>query len=84
MLVKIANAAGEAGGSIKPGVSEANPRKETRKREEPTEWAAAVMRAQLSPASRAMELSWYIHLGLAPQALCLRPLRGLDVLDKEL
>jgi hypothetical protein len=32
----------------------------------------------LPPVSRAQSLLLMIHLGLAPQALCCRPLRGLN------
>jgi len=36
------------------------------------------MGSALSPASRARAISFISILGLAPQALCLRPLRGLS------
>ena len=35
---------------------------------------------QLSPASRASTVLRNENLGLAPQALCLRPLRGLGII----
>ena len=35
---------------------------------------------RLSAASRAPTRFWFVILGLAPQALCCRPLRGLRTL----
>jgi hypothetical protein len=39
--------------------------------------ATACNSQRLSPVSRAPFVLWIINLGLAPQALCCRPLRGL-------
>ena len=65
-----------AGGSIKPGAQAPGSKQE--KRIEPAERAAAFTIA-LSPASRAQFVLLMANLGLAPQALFCRPLRGLGV-----
>jgi len=44
---------------------------------EPAKWATACNADALSPASRARPYFLHSILGLAPQALCSRPLRGL-------
>jgi hypothetical protein len=62
----------EADGSIKPGAQA--PGKTQKKGVEPAERAAA-----LSPAPRARFLFINANLGLTPQALFCRPLRGLGV-----
>ena len=47
---------------------------------EPAKRAAA---DALSPASRAFAVYLIVNLGLAPQALCCRPLRGLLTFYRE-
>src|SRR5215217_8958264 len=65
----------EAGESIKPGAPA--PGSELENAIEPVETGDSPNINALSPASRAPRFYFDINLGLAPQALCCRPLRGL-------
>ena len=60
----------------------ASPRIKIKKAIEPAKRATAFRMDALSPASRAQSCFLIQILGLAPQALCCRPLRGLDQHDR--
>src|SRR5919205_685365 len=65
----------EAGDSIKPGARA--PGSRNQKQIEPANAGDSLLDRALSPASRAPCPFLILILGLAPQALCCRPLRGL-------
>src|SRR5215212_9008346 len=66
----------EAGDSIKPGAQA--PGSDHKKQARARETGDSVKFTGFRPLSRAPTFFyWYLNLGLAPQALCCRPLRGL-------
>jgi hypothetical protein len=65
----------KADGSIKPGARA--PGSRTKKIFEPAKRVTAHDAKRCRPLSRALPSYYFVILGLAPQALCFRPLRGL-------